>query len=118
MTATPSIQATCQSFRMRVTVRSMVVSLFQFGMKRLSLSQKQANEAETSFPSHMPTLAESGLGSVKFNSVISSNIGQLADQTFSKRRNRGTYTQYTPEQQASIGKCAIENGNEKARCHF
>ena len=31
---------------------------------------------------------------------------------------RGKYVRYTPEERASIGKYALENGNERARRHF
>ena len=34
------------------------------------------------------------------------------------RKVRGKYTVYAPEQRASIGKYALENGNERARRHF
>lgn len=35
-----------------------------------------------------------------------------------KRRARGSYIQYSAEQRATIGKYALENGNENARRHF
>ena len=69
----------------------------------------------------MPTLAESGLGRVEFDATLNNGIGELADPAPSaskKRKVRGKYTVYTPEQRASIGKYALENGNERARRHF
>ena len=68
-------------------------------------------------PVHMPTLHEAGLGRVEFDQV-SAAATELADPTPKKRRVRGTYTQYSAEQRAKIGKFALENGNEKARKHF
>ena len=98
------------------------MSLFQFGVRRLSSTQKRVIiEGESTLPSHMPTLAESGLGSVEFDMMVSSEVGQLADPAPSaskKRKKRGKYVRYTPEQRASIGKYAAENGNERARHHF
>lgn len=73
-------------------------------------------------PSHVPTLAESGLGCVEFDAMVSSEVGRLADPTPSsaskKRRKRGKYVQYTPEERASIGRYAVEYGNERTRLKF
>ena len=94
------------------------MSLFQYGVRRLS---GRNDQQEITAPSHIPTLAESGLGRVEFETTLTSGIGELADPAPSaskKRKMRGKYTAYTPEQRASIGKYALENGNERARRHF
>ena len=98
------------------------MSLFQFGIRRLSSAQKRpVDEGEAALPSHMPTLAESGLGRVEFDTIASSEVRRLADPAPSasqKRKKRGKYAEYTPEQRAGIGRYAAENGNEKARLKF
>ena len=69
----------------------------------------------------MPTLSDSSLGRVKFDAVLSGGVGELADPTSpttKKRKKRGNYVKYTPEHRASIGRYALENGNERARRHF
>ena len=69
----------------------------------------------------MPTLAASGIGSVEFNTIVSSEVVHLADPAPSvskKRKKRGNYIQYTTEQHASIDKYAVENVKERARRHF
>ena len=35
-----------------------------------------------------------------------------------ERKKRGNYVKYTPEHRASIGRYALENGNERARRNF
>ena len=78
-------------------------------------------DQETTAPSHILTLAESGLGRVEFGTTLASGIGELADPAPSatkKRKVRGKYTRHTPEQRASIGKYALVVGNERARRHF
>ena len=53
--------------------------------------------------------------------MVSSELGQLSDPAPSvskKGRKRGNYIRYTPEQHASIGKYALENGKERPRHHF
>ena len=102
------------------TLVESAMSLFQYGVRRLSKSQVQ-NDQEITAPSHIPTLAELGLGRVEFKMTLASGIGELADPAPSaakKRKMRGNYARYTPEQRASIGKYALENGNERTRCHF
>ena len=45
-------------------------------------------------PAHMPTLEESGLGTVEYESTLT-RVSDLADPTpTKKRRQRGTYTHY------------------------
>ena len=98
------------------------MSLFQFGIRRLSSGQRRpVGENESALPSHMPSLPESGLGQVEFDAMASSEVGHLADPAPSaakKRKKRGKYVQYTPEERARIGRYAVENGNEKARLKF
>lgn len=106
-----------------VSALSSAMSLFQFGIRRLSSAQQRpVDEGESALPSHMPTLAESGLGRVEFDAMVSSEVGRLADPTPSsaskKRRKRGKYVQYILEERASIGRYAVENGNERTRLKF
>ena len=103
-----SLRAPCHVVR-------TAMSLFQFGVRHVSTSQGQNNEGESAAPSHVPTLAESGLGRVEFDATLNNGIGELTDPAPSaskKRKVKGKYTVYTPEQRASIGKYALENGNE------
>ena len=97
------------------------MSLFQFGVRRVSTSHERSNEGKSAVHSHVPTLAESALGRVEFDATLNNGIGELADPAPSaskKRKVRGKYTVYTPEQRASIGKYTLENGSERARRHF
>ena len=69
------------------------MSLFLFGVKRISASQEQVINDEES-PSHMPSVAESGLGRVELDAISSSGVGKLADPSPSackKRKMRGKY---------------------------
>ena len=95
------------------------MSLFQFGFIRASSSCCDSSQEErVPVPAHMPTQEESGLGIVEYNSTMSS-VSELCDPTTTKkRRQRGTYTHYTPSDRAKIGKYALENGNLKAMRHF
>ena len=104
------------------------MSLFQFGFKRkLSSSTGLEPASSCQASSHqittMPTLEESGLGQIEYNHV-SEKVSNLVDQTStegepsSKKKTRGPYTMYTPEDRAQIGKYALENGNERARRNF
>ena len=82
------------------------MSLFQFGVRRASAAsqdQPSQDHSSESLPTHMQNLEESGLGRVEFEHTLESGVGSLA---------------YTAEQRASIGKYALENGNERARRHF
>ena len=94
--------------------------LFRFGFKRVAASEGASTSerhSEPSVPSYLPTRDESGLGRMEFEDTIS-RVSDLSDPATKKRKTRGKYTQYTPEQRASIGKFALENGNERARRHF
>ena len=69
----------------------------------------------------MPTFLELGLGlDVEHSAVLASSIVELADPSpaVKRRKTRGKYTEYTPQQRASIGKYACEHGNERARKYF
>ena len=102
-----------------IAPRQGTMSLFQYGFRRVSAnSAAQEGENLEGTPAHMPT-EESGLGRVEYDSTTTS-VSELADPTpaAKKRRTRGKYTQYTPEQRAHIGKYALDNGNERARPHF
>ena len=55
----------------------------------------------------MPTLADSAgpWKTVEFDMIVSSEVGQLADPAHSaskKRKKRGKYVRYTPEQRAIV----------------
>ena len=96
------------------------MSLIQFGVRHaLAASRDQPSQDHSeSFPTHMPNLEESGLGRVEFEHTLKSGVGSLADPAEAatkKRKARGKYVRYTAEQRASIGKYALENGNES---HF
>ena len=70
------------------------MSLFLFGVKRISASQEQAINDEESLHSHMPSVAESGLGRVELDAISSSGVGKLADPSPSackKRKMRGKH---------------------------
>lgn len=99
------------------------MSLFQFGVRRASAASRDqpSQDHSESFPTHMPNLEESGLGRVEFEHSLKSGVGSLADPAEAatkKRKARGKYVRYTTEQRASVGKYALENGNERARRHF
>ena len=99
------------------------MSLFQFGVRRASAASRDqpSQDHSESFPTHMPNIEESGLGRVEFEHTLKSGVGSLADPAEAatkKRKARGKYVRYTAEQRASIGKYALENGNERARRHF
>ena len=84
-----------RTYNTRVEVYVQIMSLFQFGVRRVSTSQEQnINEGESTVPSHVPTLAESGLGRVEFDATVANGVGELADPapSASKRRKmRGKY---------------------------
>ena len=95
------------------------MSLFQFGFTCVSNSSPGCSQEQSlSVPAHMPTLEESGLGTVEYESTLT-RVPDLADPTpTKKRRQRGTYTHYKAKDRAKIGKYALENGNTSTRCHF
>ena len=97
----------------------MVMSLFQFGFTSSSCNFSHSSQEErVPVLAHMPTQEDSGLGIVENNSAMSS-VSDLCDPTTTKkRRQRGTYTNYTPSDRAKIGKYALENGNLRAMRHF
>ena len=43
---------------------------------------------ENTLPSHMPTLVESGLGTIEFDMIVSSEFGQLAEPAASTSEKR------------------------------
>lgn len=97
------------------------MSLFQFGFQSSSrVRSTQEQSVSNSVPSFMPTCFESGLGNVEHSAVVASGVAELADPSpaTKKRKTRGKYTEYTPQQRASIGKYACEHGNERARKYF
>ena len=98
------------------------MSLFQCGFRpAVDVREGENEDVDQPFVSaNLPTLDESGLGGVEYNQVTRA-VSELADPSTSKRkrgRGSGTYTHYTAEQHAKIGKYMLENGNERARCHF
>uniref|UniRef100_A0A1X7VSS3 Uncharacterized protein n=1 Tax=Amphimedon queenslandica TaxID=400682 RepID=A0A1X7VSS3_AMPQE len=100
------------------------MSLFHFGSNRRSDSIPSSSTTEdTPVLPHFPFLDESGLGRVEYGSIVTSDVAGLSDPLDSapaakKCRAHRTYTTYRPKDCASIGKYALENGNEKARLHF
>ena len=95
------------------------MSLFQFGFTHVSNSSPGCSQEQSLFvPAHMPTLEESGFGTVEYESTLT-RVSDLADPTpTKKRRQRGTYTHYKAKDHAKIGKYALENGITSTRCHF
>ena len=96
------------------------MSPFQFGFSHVSNSSPGCSQDQgVPVPAHIPTLGESGLGAVEYESTVSS-VSDLSDPTATnkKRTQRGTYTHYTPSNRAKIGKYALENGNLRALHHF
>ena len=98
------------------------MSLFQFGFT-ISTPETSSRRQESSVPSHLPRQDETGLNNEEYENV-SAAVTDIADPTPTqasgkqKRKSRGTYTVYTEEQRASIGRYASMHGNEKARKKF
>ena len=66
----------------------------------------------------MPQQTESGMNVEEFGNV-SAAVSDLTDPSTSKKRAaRGKYTIYTDEDRATIGKCASQHGNDRARKKF
>ena len=99
----------------------ITMSLFQFGFKRSSNHSPppSSSGAQESVSYFIPALEDSGLGRVEYDNV-SASVPQLANPTpaAKKGKTRGRYTHYSAEDRASIGRYALENGNEKARQYF
>ena len=97
------------------------MSLFQFGVTRSSGTQADAvSEGNSSLlHSSLPTQSESGLGRSEYELVAKVVSNELESNQVKRRRGKGTtYTTYTAEQRAKIGRYALENGNERARLHY
>ena len=98
------------------------MSLFQFGFT-ISTPETSSRRQESSVPSHLPRQDETGLNNEEYENV-SAAVTDIADPTPTqasgkqKRKSRGTYTVYTEEQRARIGRYASMHGNEKARKKF
>ena len=65
------------------------------------------------------------MGMLKTSSVTQSQLReankavlQAQDHKENRKNRRGKYNQYTPEQRASIGKYAAQNGGTRAASHF
>ena len=94
------------------------MSLFQFGIRRVSASNLESERADNCAAGHLPTSIESGLGDTEHSQVCEAVL-DLADPSPAKKgRARGKYTHYSPAERAQIGRYALENGNERARKHF
>lgn len=88
------------------------MSLFQFGFSRRPVNV--CSSSSTSVPAHMPTLEESGLGVLEYESSLS-NVADHADPENKGRRGpQGSHTHYSAKDKAVIGKYALENGNINA----
>ena len=84
------------------------MSLFQFGFQLSSGTHPVSHDedsGESYVCSTLPSQSESGLGRSEY-------------ELFAAAVSSGTYTTYTPEQRAKIGRYALENGNGRARRHF
>ena len=57
---------------------------------------------------------------LEHSAVVASGIVELADPSpaVKRRKTRGKYTEYTPQQRASIGKYACEHGNKRTWKYF
>ena len=55
------------------------MSLIQYGVRRVSTSQLRNHQQEITAPSHIPTLAESGVRRDEFETTLASEIGELSD---------------------------------------
>ena len=94
------------------------MSLFRFFRPVDRVCHSQEQDETRNIADHMPTINETGLGVVEYDQV-SAAVSELTDPSpAKKRRVRGSYTQYSVEQRALIGRYALENGNERARKHF
>ena len=99
------------------------MSLFQLGFHSSSrVRSTQEQSVSNDLPNFMPTCFESELGNVEHSAVVASDVAELADPSLflqiKKRKTRGKYTEYTPQQRASIEKYACEHSNERARRYF
>ena len=95
------------------------MSLFHLKFSRIDRFGASASTSQQPpvVPHHMPTVKESGLGAVQYESNMNS-VAKLAD---SERRGWGlcgSYIHYSPKDKARIGKHALENGNINAICLF
>ena len=94
------------------------MSLFQFGIRRISSCSRSEEDGEQSrfVQPYLPNFEESGLGRVEYDNVAGT-VSELADPSpaAKKARKQEEIMLYSPEKRAEI---ALENGNERARLHF
>ena len=91
------------------------MSLFQFGFRPVLNNTTTAPDT-----TNLPTIRESGLGTIEYDAVTQAHEVAPHDEPPVKRRRSsiGNYTSYKAANRAKIGKYALENGNERARKHF
>ncbi len=97
-------------------------SLFQYGFHRVSANNCETPTCQSTgiVPPHLPTVTESGLVRVEYNSVITTRsiVAELTDPVPPTKVTRSKYTVYTGEYPGKIVKCALENENMSAITHF
>ena len=63
------------------------MSFFQYGFCRISTSENSENEQQSSvIPSHVPSVEESGLGTLEYDKVVANHIPDLADPSPAKKK--------------------------------
>ena len=98
------------------------MSIFKyFGKKPDSDTGKEKDDHPS--PAYLPSTFESGLGQQEYQNVVSNvvdlaNPSTVSPATGRQRGKRQSYAHNSGEMRAKIGKCAAENGTEKARKHF
>lgn len=93
----------------------IAMALFQYGFRHVSANSAAQRQQLECIPVQMPTIEGSGRVRVEYESTTTS-VSELAYPTpaAKKRKTRGKYLQYTPEQCAHISRIC----NERARPRF
>ncbi len=95
---------------------------FPDGFHRVSANNCETPTCQSTgiVPPHLPTVTESGLVRVEYNSVITTRsiVAELTDPVPPTKVTRSKYTVYTGEYPGKIVKCALENENMSAITHF
>ena len=106
MCVCPRVRSLCHSFNLALNAVQIILLLL------VAVMPKKVSH-------FIPALEDSRLGRVEYDNV-SASVSELANPTpaAKKGKTRGRYTHYSAEDRASIGRYALENGNEKARQYF